>query len=201
MDSTSPSPLSSPPPTPSQAKGGVWRKIIGIISIIFGSLALLQSAMAPIMIPFTRKTMESSVNDDAGMERLNAYMEKLSSLSMLSAVVIGLLSLVLLVGGILLLKKNKIAPVLLMSWAVLKMVGGTFLNYKNYLLMQDQLEILSPSMQVEGFGAAEAEAFNSITSISAMVGLVGGTLWLLAFPIFILIWFNRKKIKDEVRSW
>ncbi|MDF1850141.1 MAG: hypothetical protein P1U85_04850 [Verrucomicrobiales bacterium] len=201
MDTTSPPPVSSPPPTPAQSKGGVWKKVIGIISIIFGSLALLQSATAPFMIPFTRKTMEPSVTDDAGMEKLDAYMEKMTSLSMMSAVILGTLALLLLIGGILLLKQKKIAPTLLMVWAALKMVAGGFLNYKNYLLMQDQFAILSPTAGVEGLGAAEAEAISNITSISAMIGLIVGTLWLMAFPIFLLIWFNRRKIKEEIQGW
>ena len=201
METSSPTNLSSPPPTPGQTKGGTWKKIIGIISIIFGALAIIQSAMAPVMIPFTRATMESSVTDDAGKEKLDAYIEKLTSLSMMSSVILGLLSVLLLVGGVLLIKQNKIAPTLLISWAILKMVAGGYLNFKNYLLMQDQFEILTPTAQIEGFGAAETEMFNNITSISAMVGLVGGTLWLMAFPIFILIWFNRRKIKAEVRGW
>ena len=141
------------------------------------------------------------MTDDAGKEKLDAYIEKLSSLSMMSSVILGLLSVLLLVGGVLLIKQNKIAPTLLISWAILKMVAGGYFNFKNYLLMQDQFEILTPTAQVEGFGAAETEMFNNITSISAMVGLVGGTLWLMAFPIFILIWFNRRKIKEEVRGW
>ena len=153
------------------------------------------------MIPFTRKTMEPSVTDDAGMEKLDAYMEKMTSLSMMSAVILGTLALLLLIGGILLLKQKKIAPTLLMVWAALKMVAGGFLNYKNYLLMQDQFAILSPTAGVEGLGAAEAEAISNITSISAMIGLIVGTLWLMAFPIFLLIWFNRRKIKEEIRGW
>ncbi len=33
------------------------------------------------------------------------------------------------------------------------------------------------------------------------MGIWAGIAWLMAYPIFLRIWFSRKKIKDEVRSW
>ena len=187
-----------PPTPPNSSKKGAWNKVIGIMGIVFGTLALLQMITAPLMMGFTRRTMEASVTDEAKLEE---YMAALTSLSVTSSIVLGLIAALLVIGGILLLKKSKIAPMLLMSWAVLKVAAGAFFNYKNYHLMQTQFELLSGDMGTSEMGAAEAEIFNNVTQISATIGLVGGMIWLMAFPIFILVWFNRRKVKQDIAGW
>lgn len=194
MDDTTPPPA---PPASGDSKPSQWPKLIGIIGILFGALALLQSAMAPLMIPFTRKSMESTIGDDEAMlEKLDAYMTDLTALSTLSAIIFALLAIVLIVGGVLLIKRQRAAKHLLLAWAVIKIVAGLFINFKNYGLTKTQLEFLMPTMEGSG-----SEALNNITNISATVGLIGGSIWLIALPVFLLIWFSRARIRRETAQW
>lgn len=194
MEASSPPPATNPP---SKKKEPKWPKVIGIIAIIFGSLALLQTAVAPLMIPFSIKSTENAIAGDVDQKKLDTYFADLTSLSTLSAVSLGIVAIFLLVGGTLLLKKKKAAVPLLLIWAVLKMGFGCFFNYRNYLLMQTQFELMIPATG----GGQEAEIVNSITTISSMVGMIFGSLWILAFPVFLLIWFSRSKVREFVRSW
>ena len=37
--------------------------------------------------------------------------------------------------------------------------------------------------------------------LGVYIGLIGATLINLAYPIFLLVWFLRRRIADEVRTW
>ena len=41
----------------------------------------------------------------------------------------------------------------------------------------------------------------SITSYAVWAGMAFGFLWLAALPVFVLIWFNRAKVKQDIRAW
>lgn len=190
-------PESSPPepPAPPQ-KTSQWPKLIGIIGIIFGALALLQSLVAPFMVAFTRMSMETTLGDSEGAQTdLEEYITELTALSTLSAIVFSILAIILVIGGILLLKRKPGAKPVLMTWAVLKIAAGAFISFKNYGLTRIQMDLISGQA---GEGMA---AFERITDISATVGLIGGMIWIAALPVFLLIWFSRSKIRREMAEW
>ena len=192
---------STPPPVdPSQLpnKGRNWPKTIGVIALIFGILGFLGAVVAPFSLLITKSALESMVSQGADPDAVETYIGKAQSIAYLSAAILGIVALLLLFGGIQLMKRKKIASPVLQVWAVLKVAAGGFLNYKNFHLTREQLEITN---SVQAGNAEIAQMTESITTVSLIVGMVFGGLWLLALPVFLLVWLNRAKVKEEIQSW
>ncbi|MCG8602242.1 MAG: hypothetical protein MI807_19005 [Verrucomicrobiales bacterium] len=192
---------SEPPPIdPSQlpTRKPTWNRTIGVIALVFGILGLLGALIAPVSLAFTKKMMTTFEDQGADPDQIAEYLEKLTSLSYLSVTGLAILAILLSVGGFFLLKRNPLGAPLLQIWAVLKIVLGCYFNYRNYGLTQMQMKI---QMSVDGMNAQAAEMTETITNVAVLGGMIFGILWLIALPVFLLIWLNRAKIKQEIQSW
>lgn len=189
-----PAPGSPGPPAP---KGSAWPKTVGIIAIIFGILGAGGAVIAPLSLAFTKTQMQVYVEMGAKQETVDEYLERLSGISILNAVIIGILGVVLLIGGILLLKQNSKSPWILKSWAIAKMAAGLYTTMVNMSLTKMQMGIITSSST---FGE-DGEMINQFANVGAIVGAVFGLLWIAALPAFLLIWFSRPKVKADIASW
>lgn len=189
-----------PPVDPAQipVKGKTWPKTLGIITIIFGSLGFLGALTGPLFIPITKNSMQPFVEQGADADAVEQYMADLTSLSWTGAGIGTLLGSLLLVGGILLVRRKRTASALLQAWAVLKILGGGYIQFRNLALQKTQMSIMFSGKEFAGEGA---EIAGSITSVATTVGLVFGLLWLAALPVFLIIWFNRARVKEDMEAW
>jgi hypothetical protein len=195
MDTSTPPPI-DPSDLPGPKRS--WNRTIGGIALIFGILGLLGALIAPVSLTFTKIMMKTFEEQGADSADVADYIEKLSSLSMMSTIGLAILGIMLAVGGIFLMKTKRLGSPLLKIWAVLKIVFGIFVNYKNYGLTQQQMKIQT---SVGGMDPTAAEMTESITNIAVLVGMIFGTLWVIALPVFLLIWLNRSKIKTDISAW
>lgn len=192
-----PPPICSVPQ--SSTPGTRWTKIIGIIAIIFGAGGILQGAFTPVSLLMVKKQMQSFAEMGVEQTRIDEYLAKLSQVSYPGAAAYGILGILLLTGGILLLRHRRAAASLLQVWAVLKITIGGLLIYKNSALTRMQMDLMLSS---ETFGEGKGtEAVGTITSFAVWIGLAFGFIWLCVLPVFVLIWFNRRKIKEEISIW
>ena len=90
-----------------------------------------------------------------------------------------ILPVVLLIAAVLTCKRKANGPTLHLIWAYLRLFLGALLLSA----------IVICAWQVDSFGV------NII--LKSLLRLLEEVSW----PIFLLIWFSRKKIRDEVRSW
>ena len=172
--------------------------MIGIIAIIFGSGGLLSSAIGPLSILMVRTQMETFVKQGADQAKVDDYLARLNQITYSSAAANAVLGLLLLTGGILILRHRRAGSPTLQVWSFLKItVGGLFL-FKSASLSRLQMDIMLNS---NAMGGSEAQMIGSITSYAVWAGLAFGFLWLAALPVFMLIWFNRMKVKQEISSW
>ena len=105
-----------------------------------------------------------------------------------------LLAGLLLFGGISLVKKRHRAAPILFIWSILKTVL-VFASIGLQLSMQTQvMDQAAAQLQTVPGGRA-------IMGVSIVVGLAGGLIFALAGPIFLLVWFRRGVIKEEVATW
>jgi len=91
-----------------------------------------------------------------------------------------LLAVIHLIGGITLLKRRPASMTLLLTYACLAVVSGLIACVITF--------ITAGSMPA---------AFQAGRRVGAFVGLLFG----MAYPVFLLIWFSRTKIKQQVRQW
>lgn len=195
---TLPPPLAKPP-------GAVWPKTLGIIALIFGIGGLLQGVLSPLSLFITRQQMQTFVEQGADQGQVDEYLAKLSQMSYVTLAIYGSLAILLIAGGILLLKQRRIASMLLQTWAVLKILGGGFLMFRMMALTRLQMSIImAPSLKTASkgsAGAAEMQMINEITGYATWIGLGFGFLWLAILPIFFIIWFNRRKVVEQMNAW
>ena len=189
----------SPPPIQGgnvQPPGSKWPTSLGIVAIIFGIGGILQAVIAPFSAAMTKGSMQVFVEQGADQAKVDDLLVKLQSNSYLSGGLYLVLGVLLLIGGIMLLKRKPVSSVTLQAWAVLKILGGGFMIFKSMALQKSHMEIMFTAT-----GGSEAEMIGNITQYAMWFGLAFGFLWLIALPVFILIWFNREKIKTQMSNW
>ncbi|MDF1657798.1 MAG: hypothetical protein P1U58_09305 [Verrucomicrobiales bacterium] len=174
-----------------------WPKILGIIALVLGILGFLQSAASPLSLYFVDTQMELLIQQGADTDKVADYMGQMKSISTVSAIAMGVVSLVLLTGGILLLKRNPKAPIFLQVWGVLKILAGGYFSFRSMALTRVQMDLM---MEMNG-GGSEAEMMQKVTDYAVFGGMIFGLLWLAALPVFFLIWFGREPVKQEIAKW
>ena len=122
-------------------------------------------------------------------------MEKFQGVMIANSVVTSLVAVVLIVGGAQLLKRRAKCRATILSWAVLKILLAIAAAVIGYLSLQDQIATGVASGEVNPVMSAEAAQLVGIVSMGF------GFLWAIAGAIFMIIWFKRGKIRDEVSSW
>ncbi len=191
----------SPPPIQGgtvQAPGSKWPTTLGIISIIFGIGGLLQAGIAPFSAAMTKGSMEPFVEQGADQAQVDDFLAQLEANAYLGGGVALVLGVILLVGGIMVLKRKTASSLVLKAWAVLKILGGGFIMFKSMAVQKMQMEIM---FSAGGIGGAETEMTADITKYALWFGMAFGFLWLVALPIFLLVWFNREKVKTQMSEW
>ena len=193
--------LMTPPVDPGEIpqQPSAWPMVIGVIAIIFGSLAILQGCFGAVSTLFM-----SSLSAIAPAEQATMFeaMEDLKPWMVTGAVLTLALGILLLVAGIGLVRRRAWSPTACMVWAGIKMmfvVGNTILAD---MAQQAQIEALQEMMQQDPNMPAGASAMmGSFMQVFGAFTIVLGILWGWALPIFLLIWFSRSKIKAEVAQW
>lgn len=194
---TTPPPFT--PPSHTAAPGTKWPKLLGIIAIIFGAGGLLQSIIGLVSMILVKQQMQAFVEQGADQAKVHEYLSKITYHTYLSSAVMAVVGLLLLVGGILLLRRRKMASPVLQIWAVLKLIVGGLVTFKSAALSRMQMEIIMSNTAIGG--GQEAEMMKTFTNYGVWIGLIFGLLWLAVLPIFVLVWFNREKAKQDMSSW
>ena len=99
----------------------------------------------------------------------------------------------LLFGGILLIKRRHRAASILFIWSILKIVL-LFANLGLQLGIQPQA-MDQAAAQLQTLPGGRAAMFGGVA-----IGLACSAIFLLAGPVFVLVWFRRSVIKEEVAA-
>ena len=194
-----PPPTPMTPPTDFHPKPSSWPMVIGVIAIVFGSLAALGGCMGlgwPLVAG-----LFTSVMPEEQAEMMDAT-TALMPLMMVSSGLGMPVAIVLLIGGIGLTKRKAGSPKTCKIWAGLKMLLVVYSSIVAYLVQQAQMEAMQRMLEEDpNASAAMPGFFGTFMAIIAPLTLVFGILWGWALPIFMLIWFSRRKIKAEIAQW
>ena len=161
-------------------RASVWHIVVGVISIVFGACGLLYYSVNLIV----GGAQLGSMNTNAG----GAYVAGRTT-AMVIVLIPLLLSLWLAISGIGVTMKRSGGVVWMRRWAITKIVLLALL----FTCAGLSLALLSGSANAP----PEAQAMLSGMGIV----LLGFALWMFFWPIFVLIWFGRAKIQNDVGQW
>ncbi len=198
-------PRTTPPPLAPVIDPNVpeWPKILGIFAITIGGIAFLAGLMR-LWGGFVYKAQLNNIakNGLVDAEVVNEYLAEAIPLQVYSGILLAVVALLLLSGGIMLLKRRRISSVLIRVWAIAYLVVGIGITYKSFLLVSQQVSIaMAPAIAENQNGEAAMVLARRGAEIATKAGLVISLVWVLTTTIFALIWFGRRKIRDEVKEW
>jgi len=91
---------------------------------------------------------------------------------------------------------------------VLKILAGGFILFRMSSLTQLQMAIIMESTLATASkggagasGGADMAMVNQFTTYAVWAGLGFSFLWLAILPVFLIIWFNRRKVMDQMKTW
>lgn len=186
------------PPTvsgalPPSGERSSWPHVLGICCIVVGVLGIL-TGLGTIATTFTTRTMVGMMNDPEFTAVMNVNSDSapiLITVNLLKA----LIALVLVVAGIALVRRRASAPVWALRYSVAQILFALISGIQMALL---QRQFMAAALEQDPSMSAEFSVFtNSIALFSAAVAFI----WYLLFPLFLLIWFRRTKIKGEIANW
>jgi hypothetical protein len=196
-------PMFSPPPdAPMHDAGYVdvpetsWPKVIGIISIVLASLGLACygcQSVSTIFQPMMVGAMPEEMRPPAPSTMQMAY-------SIATYCISFLLSLLLLFAGIATLKRKPSGRSLHVLWSVLKVVVSLISFGFAVMLAEEIADQVNAQMQQQSQQTGQPPMFEMTPGMMIIASAVT-TAIMLIWPVFLLIWFNRGKVKDEVSTW
>ena len=172
-----------------------WPTVIGVVCIILASIGLMCSCVGYFNVPLQRMGVEwaaKSGQADAVAEAQLRAAERFN-IFFIAVLTVGVgLTIWLLVAAIALLRRRRSSRVQLIAYAMTS-------------LFMLSLDI---ALQILTFQAAAAE-LNQLDQgqrvgeiwVSHVVQGFFIVLFGVAFQVFLLVWFSRARIKDEVATW
>ena len=185
-----PPPEFSPETPPAPA---VWPKVIGIIAIVFGSAGVLMNIVTAFF-PLMQRMLPPEAQAAQGITP--EFIERWGTYQIVSPIVMAAIALILLVGGIQLLRRRRKSRSIIYAWSVVKLIAGAV---GAWIGAKMQADIFANLREVTD--GPEAEIVNSMTSSVGSIALVIGIIWIALLPVFMLIWFSLPATKREVARW
>jgi hypothetical protein len=187
-------PQSAPPPAQMAAppaRQTVWPMVIGIIAIILGALGTLGGCVGVAFTPFLG--MVEKFVPPGQAPQFQGMAEMVPALMIASFAGL-LVSVLLLLAGSGLVSRKPWSMAASLAWAVVKMIFVVANAYIGYEVNQAQFEAMRADPNVPAPLMALIQAGSGF-------GVLVGIAWGWVFPIFMLVWFSRPKIRREVRAW
>lgn len=217
-ESASPAPQppqpAQPPRPPTNAaiaepapKRPTWALVIGIIAIVIALLGIVMyglcTPVATVISSASGAAIEGAMEQDPNMAPTAAQLRvsrEYAPLTIGNACMIAALGVVLLIGGIGLVRTRPWARATMLWWAVLRIIAiipgsiiGYYVQMKTFVAMDEA---------VKANGGPMPGMYSIFTSPALVVAMVGfGALFAMALPVFTLIWFNRPVIREQCAGW
>jgi hypothetical protein len=169
-----------------------WPAVVGIIAIVIGAGGFLYNACGAVgafVVGMVFQRMPST-----GMPP-EVFQVKPGWVGVM--LVMSLLCGVLLIPGIALLQRRRWSAAWLRIWSVAAIVLAVAGSVIEARIQGENMTRMMTATSMPA-GAGPSPAFFQATAIG---GAVFNAVLRCAFPVFLLIWFTRRKIRDEVAAW
>lgn len=178
------------PPIP--ARRSDWPGVLGVIAIVLASLGILGACWGIAASLLLDAAFPGSFLFGVGAPVTTAAWQVWLALSQAAT---GIVAGLLLAAGIGLVRRRRWGVRASCCWAILKMIVVVLWTAVSYGAQQAQFRqtaLSNPGMPVPPTG---------LVTIAMLVGVGFTILWGWALPVFMLIWFSRGRIKNEVAEW
>ncbi len=183
---------------PGRASHSWWPSVIGIICIINGSFEAFRFLVCGTFYPWflNRPFDPSPVRPPGHDAQLLASNQNVLNMFLWN-VFAGVSAVLLVVGGIGVLRRRQIGPRLCRLWAMLKIVHALGAMVLLYFVIWIQIGGLLYD-PYPTLGSSDEAQFNAAL---ALLGMLIAFAWRVALPIFIHEWFSWDPIRRQVASW
>ena len=168
-----------------QAKGPAWPTVVGIISLCVAGLFGLMTAVGPLISAVTERFQ--SAQQRQMMENMPGWFHPYQWIGGLFTIAT---YAVLAIGGAMLLKRRRAGRTLHVAYALM----GILVAISGLVVMITMMN----HMPLPPNAPPQAQAM--IKPMMAF-GAIFGMVFALAYPTFVLIWFNRPKVTEHIRTW
>lgn len=160
-----------------------WPTAVGVISIIYAGLILLSTSINTV-----QQFWQAASNRDM-MAALPSWYGAYQAATTILRMALGVL---LLVGGILLLRRRPASRGLHLAWAW----GAAALTVLGFAIALWMMPVVEREVQ-----RAMPPGAGPMATGAVWIGVIGGFVIGLVYPIFVLAWFHRGRIRQEVALW
>jgi hypothetical protein len=174
-----------------------WPTVIGILGIIFGALGVLMTACGAVALvgmgAATSIVPEGAERDD--LEAQLAQSMHHVPLQVGVQVIEFVISIVLIVGSVQLLKRSRASAGTLKIYSIADLTANTFGMIVGIMVAQAQAKAMAENPD------ATQQVGGNFMQAMGTAGAVFGWVLVAIWPVFLLIWFSRSKIKDSMSRW
>jgi hypothetical protein len=185
-------PTPIPPTEPGQLPADLpqtsWPRTLGIVSIILGALGTLGGALgasAELILKALQMTVEEK--DAVDWDAVGRAVAWLARISLVAAI----LAAVLLVVGIGLVRRRAWAIRLGNGWAIAQIVVTVLGTAGSYVIQRSIAEAIQQA----------GTSTRGLPLGTSPGGAAASLVWGCGLPVFMLIWFARREIREEVAAW
>jgi len=159
----------------------IWPTVVGIISLCLAGFGGLMTLFGMIF-----QTFAQGLQTPQQREMMASMPDWHQTYQLVSQVIWLAMAILLAVGGVMLLKRRQLARTLHVAFAVIGVVlaiGFTVVG----LISTSQMQVPGPA--------------DTIVKVTTIVTTIIGMFVSLAYPVFLLIWFARAKVKQHIQTW
>lgn len=186
-------PPTTPGPLGPTRREQSWPRTVGIILVVIGSISVIAWGLRLI-----QSVMEAAMGGTmGGMDEMEAMFQVYAEYAWLSIStdILNLLAgAMLLGGGVLLLLRRKLALLVLLNWAWIKVIVALASALVTYAKQRDLMDAMMTANAGTGMpvGMSHAMALGQAV-FYFVIGII--------VPIFVLFFFVPRKIRRQMRSW
>jgi hypothetical protein len=184
--------------------GSAWPIVIGTLSIVFGAGGFLAygcfGTLGMAMLSFLQSWFEDLAETNPQFEVQAAQFAAMSGYTLpllIQNAIAGVLGVLLLIGGIGVVSRRRYGVTTSLVWCILKVLYVFPAAWIGYTMSMAQFEAMEEAAVQQGVSNL---GFGMLSTMG-WVGSVIQLLWLLVWPVFMLIWFLRPKIRAETATW
>jgi len=173
-----------------------WPIVIGVIGIVLASLGLVCGCagyFGPAMAQWgvDMQAQSGQPVDPYAIANLQVQREMYVFTAILMTVGL-IVAIIQLTGSIALVRRRASARMLMMAYAIAAIIMACVNTAYQFMLNAETQRLL------EEQGTQVPQAF---VQVGLIIGLGFAIVLGFGWPIFLLVWFSRGKIRDEVEQW
>jgi hypothetical protein len=176
-----------------------WPRWLGILSIVFGSLMILNGCFGALYMSLVGTFAQMFENMPNGDQFVGMYdaLDESKGIAIAEMLVRMGLGVMLLISGIDLTARRRRGVRLSRVWAVVRLLLIGLAVPLQVVMSRDQLDATMDAVKEAGMPTSMESMFGAFTVVAVGIQVV----WQAWYPIFLLIWLRRPRVKEYWQSW